>query len=271
MAQIIKQERALRTQEDLEQVAALFSRNLLQNTQALEYLKERGLPLDLVKQGLIGFCPPYYGHWFDLIRGRITVPIRDVHGRIVAFAGRQFEPMEAITERAFWESYGRDPDKAHKRFEKWKRGKWLNESGFSKSRHLYFLDRAKDAARERNYIVLVEGYFDTLVLAQNDVTNTAAVCGLALTEYHVATIKRYCDHVVFILDPDEAGLRSLSKMREIAEAGRLKHHSVFLPNKLDPDEFVLKYGAKALKASIEKMILNDTKELVVKLRNENKN
>gem|GEM_PF-4983535 len=87
----------------------------------------------------------------------------------------------------------------------------------------------------------------------------------------MATIKRYCDHVVFILDPDEAGLRSLSKMREIAEAGRLKHHSVFLPNKLDPDEFVLKYGAKALKASIEKMILNDTKELVVKLRNENKN
>jgi DNA primase len=270
MTQIVKQEHALRTQEDLKQVAALFSRNLLQNSKALEYLKERGLPIEMVKQGLIGFCPPYYDHWFDLIRGRITVPIRDVHGRIVAFAGRQFEPMADITERAFWDSYGRDPARAQKRFEKWKRGKWLNEVGFSKSRHLYFLDKAKEAARERNYIVLVEGYFDTLVLTNNDFPNTAAVCGLALTEYHVATIKRYCDHVVFILDPDDAGMRSLAKMREIAEEGRLKHHSVFLPNKLDPDEFILKYGSRALKSSIDKMILNDTTELVVKLRNENK-
>lgn len=265
-SKLIKQERALRTQEDLEMVAGLFSRNLLQNHAALDYLNERGLSKKLVESGLIGFCPPYYDHWFDLIRGRITVAIRDVHGEIVAFAGRQFEPMKDITERAFWDSYNRDPAKAQKRFEKWLRGKWLNEVGFSKSRHLYHLNEAKPFVRERNYLVLVEGYFDTLVLKEKGMENTAAVCGLALTDNHVATIKRYCDHVVFLLDPDDAGEMALDKMRATAESGDLTHHAVFLPNKLDPDEFALKYGCKALKAGIESMIANNERELRVRIK-----
>lgn len=263
---LIKQEHALRTQEDLEKVAGLFSRNLLQNPAALDYLKERGLSEKLVKDGLIGFCPPYYDHWFDLIRGRITVVIRDVHGEIVAFAGRQFEPMKDITERAFWDSYRRDPAKAQKRFDKWLRGKWLNEVGFSKSRHLYNLNEAKPFMRERNYVILVEGYFDVLLLREYGMENTAAVCGLALTDNHVATIKRYCDHVVFLLDPDDAGEKALEKMRTTAEDGELIHHAVFLPNKLDPDEFVLKYGGKALKGGIEKMITNNERELRVRIK-----
>lgn len=266
MTQIIKQEHALRTQEDLENVAALFSRNLLQNRAALDYLKERGLPEEYVKEGLIGFCPPYYNHWFDLIRGRITVPIRDVHGNIVAFAGRQFEPMKDITERAFWDSYGRDPAKAQKRFDKWLRGKWLNEVGFSKSRHLYHLNEAKPYMREKNYLVLVEGYFDVLVLRAKGIPNVAAVCGLALTEQHIAVIKRYCDHIVFLLDPDDAGEKALEKMRVTADAGEMKHHAVFLPNKLDPDEFALKYGCSALQKGIESIIANDKRELRITIR-----
>jgi len=269
MAPLIKQEHALRTQEDLERVAGLFSRNLLQNSAALDYLKERGLSEELVKQGLIGFCPPYYDHWFDLIRGRITVPIRDVHGEIVAFAGRQFEPMKEMTERAFWDSYGRDPAKAHKRFEKWLRGKWLNEVGFSKSRHLYNLNDAKSYARERNYLILVEGYFDVLVARVNGLENTAGVCGLALTDYHVSTIKRYCDHVVFLLDPDDAGQRALEKMRVAADAGDLKHHAVYLPDKFDPDEFILKHGGQVLRKGIENIIAKDKKELRIVLRENN--
>lgn len=270
MTKIIKQDHALRTQEDLEQVAALFSRNLLQNKAAMDYLKTRGLSEEFVKQGLVGFCPPYYAHWFDLIRGRITVPIRDAHGDIVAFAGRQFEPMKDITERAFWDSYSRDPAKAHKRFETWLRGKWLNEVGFSKSRHLYNMNNAKQFARERNYVLLVEGYFDVLVASANSMENTCGVCGLALTDYHVATIKRYCDHVVFLLDPDDAGQRALAKMRVTAEEGGLKHHAVFLPNNFDPDEFILTYGGQVLRNAIENMIANDKKELRINIR-ENKN
>jgi DNA primase len=264
--QLIKQEHALRTQKDLEDIASFFSRNLLQNKPALDYLQSRGLSKGLVEDGLIGFCPPYYNHWFDLIRGRITVVIRDVHGDIVAFAGRQFEPMKDITERAFWDSYQREPAKAQKRFEKWSRGKWLNEVGFSKSRHLYHLNDAKNFARKRNYLILVEGYFDALVLRENGMENTAAVCGLALTDHHVATIKRYCDHVVFLLDPDDAGEKALERMRDVAEDGELSHHAVFLPNNFDPDEFVLKFKSKALIGGIERMIENNEKELRIKIK-----
>lgn len=266
MPQLVKQERPLRTQEDLEKVASLFSRNLLQNRAALDYLAERGLSEDFVKRGLVGFCPPYYDHWFDLIRGRITVPIRDAHGDIVAFAGRQFEPMRDMTERAFWDSYGRDPAKAQKRFEKWLRGKWLNEVGFSKSRHLYNLNNAKYFARERNYIVVVEGYFDVLVAVANGLENICGVCGLALTDYHIANIKRYCDHIVFLLDPDDAGARALEKMRLAAEDGELTHHAVFLPDKFDPDEFILKFGGNVLKNSIENMIASDKRELKIVIK-----
>jgi len=260
-----RQTGGLNTPEALEKVAHLFGRNLLTNKTAMQYLAERGIDESLVRSNQVGFCPPYYNHWFDLIKGRITVTIRDVHGEVVAFAGRQYEPMRKITHRAFWEAYGNKPATAQKRIDFWDRGKWINEP-YSKSKHLFQLYEAKDYCRERNYINLVEGYFDAKVMYSKGLENTSALCGVALSEHHISLISRFCEHVVLVLDGDEAGLKAAEKHVPLIREADLIPHVVYMPPGLDPDDFLLKYGGKVLRRGIENMIAEGKDELRIKIR-----
>src|SRR5579862_1281629 len=104
--------------------------------------------------------------------------------------------------------YKNNPGNAQSKIDQWNRGKWINES-FLKKFHLYNINIAKHFAREMNYIILVEGYFDALILSEYKLPNTVALCGTYLSEWHTATISRYCRHVVTIFDPDEAGKKAL--------------------------------------------------------------
>jgi DNA primase len=248
-----------------EAMAEQFNRNLLGNEGAMEYVLSRGIKRSQVEAGLVGLCPPYSSHWFPLMRGRITVPIRDVHGKVIAFAGRQYEAMQELTERSLWDKYGDEPKKAEERVKKWRKSKWLNET-FPKNHHLYHLDEAKQAARERGYIVLVEGYFDALVLAARSLPNTAALCGVALSEHHCALISRYCQRVVMLLDGDEAGEKALVKMKPRLEEADLISHVIHLPGNYDPDDFAIKFGGKNLRRAIEQMIADDCRELRINIK-----
>jgi DNA primase len=248
-----------------EAIAEQFHRNLLSNEAAMEYVLSRGIKQSQIDAGLVGLCSAYSNHWFPLMRGRITVPIRDAHGKILAFAGRQHEPMRELTERALWDKYSDEPKKAEDRVQKWLKGKWLNEP-FPKNRHLYNLDLAKDAAREMGYLVIVEGYFDALVLAGRSLPNTVAVCGVALSDYHCALIARYCRRVVVILDPDAAGQKGLAKMIPKLEDASIEWHAVYLPDNYDPDQFAIKFGGKNLRRGIEQMIEADNKELKINIK-----
>lgn len=247
-----------------EAMAEQFRRNLLQNEGAMAYVRERGIHPRLIESGRVGFCPPYARHWFPLLRGRVTVTIRDVHGEIVAFAGRQHEAMRELTERSLWDTYGHEPKKAEERILRWRKGKWINET-YPKNRHLYNLDLAKDAARERGYLVLVEGYFDALVLASKSLPNTAAVCGVELSPIHAALISRYCGRVVLLMDGDAAGRKSLDKITATLEEADLRHHALFLPEGHDPDDFVRKYGGKNLRRAMEHAIEQNLAELNIEV------
>lgn len=247
-----------------EHMAAQFTRELLNNDKVMAYVAERGIKPGLIEQNRVGFVPPYSHHWFPLLKGRVVVPIRDVSGSVVAFAGRQFEPTRELTHRALWDAFGHDPAKAKDKVDKWDRGKWINET-FPKQLHLYQLHEARPWIRQRNYVVLVEGYFDALVLASKGLGNTAAICGTALSDFHAALLKRYCDHVVLLLDPDEAGATAVEKARGVLENADLKLHAVRLPAGHDPDEFVIKYGGKPLRAGIENMIADEKSELIIKV------
>jgi len=46
---------------------------------------------------------------------------------------------------------------------------------------LYNLDRAKEAMRQLDLSVLVEGYMDTIAVARAGVGNVVASCGTSLT------------------------------------------------------------------------------------------
>jgi DNA primase len=232
----------------------VFSNNLLKSEQMMEYVLSRGITEEQVQKGMVGFCPPYYRHWFPLLRGRITTTINDAHGRPVALAGRQYEPMRAATYRSFQDTHGHN-SKAQTLIDKWDGAKWINEP-YPKSKHLFHLDVAKTFAREIGYLVVVEGYFDALTLPNYDLPNTSALCGTRLTAYHAALITRYTDTIVVLMDGDAAGENALLHIAPRCEEVGLQYKVLSLPNKYDPDEFVLKYGG-VLRRACDQLVNSD--------------
>jgi DNA primase len=189
----------------------------------LEYLKDqRGLSEEVLKKFQVGYCPPQVDH--DL-RGRIIMPLFDATGtEVVAFTSR-------------------DPN-APKRFQHW-------HEQFEKSRYLYGFHLAKDAIRRRNKAILVEGQFDTMCLHTYGFDVTVGLCGHSLSIMQVNQLVRYCSEIYLLLDPDGAGGDAIASAMELYEKYDLVDCGVlfvpvFLPDGLDPDDFVMKKGTNAL-------------------------
>lgn len=239
-----------------------FSACLRKCPEAMEYLVERNIPEKLIDEGVIGFTPPYLNHWFPLLRGRLVTPICDVNGGVRAFAGRMLPFMEAFVGRSFRD--GNSPEYAQKLIDQWANAKWVNEP-YPKRKHVYNLNRAKSFVRERGYIVLVEGYLDTIVLSSRHLENTGALCGTALSEYHAAIIARFCGEAVLLMDGDAAGRRAAEQSVPTLEAAGLKCRRVFLPDEYDPDDFAVQFGGRNLRRAIESMREHNQDELQIKV------
>lgn len=123
------------------------------------------------------------GQPYDRFRNRLIYPIRDAGGHIVAFGGRDLG-------------------------EEKKSAKFINSPQtelFDKSATLYALDRAKSAIRERDQVIVVEGYADAIMAHQYGETNVVCSMGTSLTERQLEQIKRLTTNLVLALDPDTAG------------------------------------------------------------------
>jgi len=241
-----------------------FTRNLSDSNIAQEYYATRNLSNKIVDDNLVGFCPSYSRYHFPLLRGRLIVPICDVDGKIIALAGRQIPKLSEMTVQSFWDSYSYEPAKCQDRINKWNKGKWINEP-YQKTRNLFFLNNAKKEAIKRNYIILVEGYFDVYSFYDNGYENTCALCGTSISDYQIALAARYCDNIVVIMDSDDAGKiaseKILSKIKEFS----LNAHRVLLPKGMDPDDFANKYDISFLDESIKEMISSGQQDLLVKI------
>jgi DNA primase len=151
------------------------------------YLRKKGYSDDeVVAAGLVGRSDRGVFDWF---RDRLIVPIKDGRGRIIAFGGRAMRPDQ--------------------------RGKYVNSQGtvlFNKSATLYALDAARAAIRKQRTAVIVEGYFDAIVLHQTGFENAVASMGTALTEeqYHVLDSMRI-ERAIVAFDGDAAGQNSAEK------------------------------------------------------------
>jgi DNA primase len=247
---------------ELDNKYNLFLNNLLKNHEAMNYLKDRGINSDLYPLFNLGICNPNNDHPFPLLKGRITLSIKDVHNRHVAFAGRQFEQLKSLTFDNYWNDLFLSPKRKEERINKWLKGKWLNES-YLKSHHLYNLNNAKENIKHKDYVVVVEGYFDVIVLHSLGIKNVVAVCGTSLSEIHIALIKRYTNNIVLMLDPDKAGELSSFKQISKIENHRMNYLKVVLPDDTDPDDFCLQYGADFLKENIEKHLESQVKVLKI--------
>jgi DNA primase len=220
-------------------------------SQALEYIKLRGLSQETIKKFNIGYATDSWdglstlfskkgvsladavslglikennGRYYDTFRARLIFPILDNRGATVAFGGRILEPKENAP-------------------------KYLNSKEseiYKKGEILYGLHATGQEIRDAGFAVVVEGYMDLLSLYQAGIKNVVATLGTAFTEKQVFLIKRYTGRVVLFYDSDEAGIAAAKRSFEVLLKSGLNVDALFLENNMDPDDAVKNLGSDNL-------------------------
>ena len=185
----------------------------------LRSLKQKYPEMLLVESGLVS--RDQSGRLFDRFRRRITFPIANESGKIVAFGCR---------------ALGDDMPK------------YLNSPEtpiYSKSNVLYHLDRAKEALRRSDFAVLVEGYMDAIAVARAGISNVVASCGTSLAEPQIKLLARFTRRVIVNYDPDTAGQTATERSISLLLEQDFEVRVLALPGKADPDKFIREQGADA--------------------------
>jgi len=238
---------------EIHRAAQTFFTKHLENTSegkvARAYLEDRGIAKDVIEQFGIGYAPSggdtllrilktKYpdkllvesglisrdqggGRLFDRFRRRITFPIANESGKIVAFGCR---------------ALGDDQPK------------YLNSPEtpiYSKSNVLYHLDRAKEALRRSDFAVLVEGYMDAIAVARAGISNVVASCGTSLAEPQIKLLSRFTRRVIVNYDPDNAGQTATERSISLLLEQDFEVRVLALPGKADPDKFIREQGKDA--------------------------
>ena len=156
--------------------------------------------------------------------GRLIVPIISNLGNVIAFGGRLLEAKPHF-------------------------GKYNNTqetSLFVKNRTLYNVNNLKKlkATEGLSEVIMVEGYMDTISLYQAGFKNVVASMGTSLTVEQARTVKRYADTVIVSYDGDGAGQAATIRGLEIFQKEGLNVKVVQLPEGLDPDDVIKKFGAE---------------------------
>lgn len=125
-------------------------------------------------------------------------------------------------------------------------------NSFKKSEHLYNLNNVYKSIIEKGYVIFVEGYFDVLGLVNVGIDNVVAICGSSLSLTQLYLIRRFCTEIILMLDGDKVGFTK-SKVIEtfIKRNSDMKCNVVYLPDGLDPDDFIQKQGKDKLVKLIE--------------------
>ena len=85
-------------------------------------------------------------------------------------------------------------------------------SSYKKANILYGLNKAKEACLNSSNAYVVEGYFDQIAMTQNGLKNSVAICGTSFSQSHFLKLARYTDKITFILDSDDAGVKSAERI-----------------------------------------------------------
>lgn len=226
---------------------------------AREYLTTRGVSAETIKTFRIGYAPDDFNHMRDALgqhfpedvlrasglfnwkeqadaagnmvggpmygrfRKRVTFPIANEAGRVIAFTARALDPDE-------------------------KTPKYLNSPEtplYSKGNVLFNLDKAKNEMRKSDFVILVEGQMDCISVYMAGIQNVLAVSGTAFTEMQVRQIGRFTKRVLVNFDPDTAGAAATEKSIALLTAEDFDVKIATLDGGLDPDRFVREQGIAA--------------------------
>ncbi len=225
-----------------QRVADFYHSELRQNTKALEYLQNRGISSKTIGKFGLGFggnterlveilkeegLLELYektsnlvkideGIYRDLFKNRLVIPIRDIKGNVIAFGGRSLDGSHP--------KYVNSPE----------------SEVFKKRSTLFGLFEAKDYIREKDEVIVVEGYFDLLSLWQEGIRNCVAPLGTALTEDHAHILSKLAKSVILLYDGDEAGRKGIKSVAPYLIQYGMQVKIALLPEGEDPDSLIRK-------------------------------
>jgi len=241
-----------------EAAASWFEEQLrgLEGALAREYLAGRGMSPEGIKVFRIGYAPDSFGalrdrlsgmadestlrasglfsskeqgdgtegRIYDRFRKRVTFPICNESGRVIAFTARTLDTGEKAGAK-----YINSPETPL----------------YTKGQVLFNLDKAKSAIRQAGYALLVEGQMDCISLFLRGIQHVIATSGTAFTEQQVAILRRHTQNVVVNFDPDAAGANAAEKSIALLTEEGFNLKLVTLDGGLDPDRFIRERGVEA--------------------------
>jgi DNA primase len=245
-------EMAERLRQINDMAARYYSGNLLNTNSgkiAREYLQTRGIDEGTIQDFQLGYAPKSWdglkrfvikerldlklaaqagllvpksgGDSYDRFRNRLMFPIKDMRGRTIGFGGRALDDSMP---------------------------KYLNSPEtliFHKGRTLYGLATAREACRQNNETLVVEGYFDLLALYNKSISQVVAPLGTALTLNHVRMLRRLAPEAVLVFDGDQAGMQAALRSLEFFLREKMEVRFLALPEGMDPDDFINKEGKES--------------------------
>ena len=247
--------------DQIKKIADFFIRNMneVKSTEALDYLKNRKLDGEDIKNYKLGFaekdektiiqyCKNNNMSDADfkklgllsekgnfLFKNRIIFPITNFRSEVVGFGGRALEDFGP---------------------------KYLNSSEssiYKKNRTLYFLPNFLKDVKKHKFVVIVEGYFDVIAFNKLGYSNVASPSGTALTIQQLSQVSKYTDEIYLCFDNDQAGIEATKRIVEIKNniSKDLNIYSISLPSKYKDISEFYESGEK----NIENLI-SDKKDLV---------
>ncbi len=231
-----------------ELVAKIFHENLLKNIKDDKirlFLEKRKIKPEVIEKFYIGYAPDDFeflfkilkkkkvniklseelglikkkSNYYDTFRNRIIFPIRNLRGDFIAFGGRTLN--DEIMPK-----YLNSPESPI----------------FHKRKNLYGIFENKNEIKNNNEAIVVEGYMDLISLYSEGVKNCVASLGTAFTEEQLNLLNRFVENVYFLYDADKAGVKASIKGAVTAINKELSPKLILLPEGLDPDDFIKKYG-----------------------------
>lgn len=180
----------------------------------INYINSQGFLLsEAIDMGVVGFDS---GRSFARFIERITFPIHSANGSLVGFGGRTISGHQA--------KYVNSPETAY----------------YNKSRLLYAYHHAKQTLYRTKEIIITEGYLDVIMLHQAGFTNAVATLGTALTPQHLPLLRKGDPRVVMAYDGDRAGREAALKASKLLSVGGFRGGVIIFSEEQDPADMVQK-------------------------------
>ena len=221
-----------------------------------DYLAQRGISEETIAGFHLGFAPDQWdylterllgkgtearelvllglasgterGRLTDRFRGRVMFPILDAREQVAGFGGRiigQGQP------------------------------KYLNSQEtplFQKGRILFGLPAAKNAIRQMDQAIIMEGYMDVLTAHQYGVTHTVASLGTSLTADQAKLLTGYTYRTLICYDGDAAGAAAALRGMDVLDRQGAQVGVIRIPEGADPDDYLREHGKASFLELAEK-------------------